>query len=407
MLNTSELKKDFPILSRQILGGRLVYLDNAATTQKPESVIQAEADFYRLHNANIHRGIHTLSVEATELYEAAREKVRAFINAKSLQEIIFVRNATEGLNLIAETYGRSHIGQGDSIVITEMEHHANLLPWQRLAKETGATLSIIPINDRGQLVENWPEWIKPETKMVTLPQMSNVLGTINPIDEIIEIAHQVGAIVIVDAAQSIPHMTVDVQDLDADFVVFSGHKMLGPTGIGVVYGRESILERLEPYQLGGEMIREVTFEAASWNDLPWKFEAGTPNIAGAIGLGAAIDYLQAIGMDNLRAHEMELTQFALNQLSELSGVEVYGPINIERRGGVISFNVKGIHAHDVASILDEDGVAIRSGFHCAQPLVERMGLASTARASFYLYNDHSDVDALISGIERVRSVFKL
>jgi cysteine desulfurase/selenocysteine lyase len=406
MINISQIREDFPILGRQIQGKRLVYLDNAATTQKPWQVLEAMDVYYCHHNANIHRGIHTLAEEATKMYEDAREKIRAFINAGSLEEVVFVRNATEALNLLAQTWGMANIHEGDVIVLTEMEHHANLLPWQRVASIKRATLKFIPVTLDGLLqLDRLEGLITERTKLVTLPHVSNVLGTINPIKLIVERAHQVGAAVVVDAAQSVPHMPVDVQDLGADFVVFSGHKMLGPTGIGVLYGNKEKLEQMEPFLVGGEMIREVSYEAATWHDLPWKFEAGTPNIAGAIGLGVAVEYLSAIGLKHIREHEELMVAKAMEALDDLEGVTVYGPVNPEIRGGVVTFNLDGIHAHDVASILDREGVAIRSGHHCAQPLIKRMGLTAAARASFYLYNDIDDIDALVRCIRRVREVF--
>jgi cysteine desulfurase/selenocysteine lyase len=404
MLHVTKIKKDFPILDRLAHGKRLVYLDNAATTQKPRQVLVALDDYYTRHNANIHRGIHVLAEEATALYEASREKVRQFIHADSVEEIVFVRNATEALNLLAMTWGMQNIKAGDEILLTEMEHHANLLPWQRLAAQKQAILKFVPITPEGVL-EDFANYLTNKTKLVSFPHVSNVLGTINPVQEIITKAHLVGAMVIVDAAQSVPHMPVDVGLLDADFLVFSGHKMLGPTGIGVLYGKRALLEKMEPFLVGGEMIREVTYQSATWHDLPWKFEAGTPNIAGAIGLGIAIDYLEALGMDEIRLHEEQLTQYTLQEMSRIDGLTIYGPTSAALRGGVVSFTLTGIHAHDIASILDSAGVAIRSGHHCAQPLIHRLGLSAAARASFYLYNDEADVDVLVLAIEEVKRTF--
>jgi cysteine desulfurase / selenocysteine lyase len=407
MIDVHDIKPDFPILSRMINGQTLVYLDNAATTQKPKQVMAAEAAYYQSHNANIHRGIYTLAEEATAMYEASREKVRSFMHAKSVEEIIFVRNATEALNLISLSWGMANIRPGDEIVLTEMEHHANLLPWQRVARANKATLKFIPVDSQGQLqLEKLSTIITDKTKLVALAHVSNVLGTVNDLAVVIKRAHEVGAVVVVDAAQSVPHMAVDVQQLDADFVVFSGHKMLGPTGIGVLYGKADLLQRMEPFLVGGEMIREVSYESATWHDLPWKFEAGTPNIAGAIGLAAAIDYLNTIGMDEIYTHAQQLAQQAMQRLQTIGGVELYGPNDPSIRSGVVSFNLPGIHAHDVASILDESGVAVRAGHHCAQPLIKKMGLSAAVRASFYIYNDEADVDALAHGLIKARQVFR-
>lgn len=407
MINSVKLKKDFPILQRKVNGKKLVYLDNAATTQKPLAVIEAEANYYRKTNANIHRGIHALAEEATGQYEAARETVRAFIGAQYVDEIVFTRNATEAINLVSLSWGMANIKPGDEILLTEMEHHANLLPWQRVAKACRARLRFIPVNKSGELdLSELSSLLTSKTKLVGLPQVSNVLGTINPVKQIVDTAHRVGAVVLVDAAQSVPHMPVDVVDLGADFVVFSGHKMLGPTGIGVLYGRRELLEQMEPFLLGGEMIREVSFESATWHDLPWKFEAGTPNIAGAIGLAEAIRYLEKAGMTAIEQHNRQLVERGLEVLQQIEGVSILGP-EPGQRSGIVTFNLAGVHAHDLATLLDEDGVAIRSGHHCAQPLLKKLGIPAAARASFYFYNNSSDIDALAAGIRRAKKVFSV
>jgi cysteine desulfurase/selenocysteine lyase len=399
------IKADFPILGRTVHGKRLVYLDNAATTQKPESVILAIENYYRNYNANVHRGIHTLAEEATAALEGSRQKVAEFIGAQS-QEIVFTRNGTEAINLVAYSWGRKNLKRGDRIVLTQMEHHANLVPWIALSEEIGAELSYIPIADDGYLVlDELKEVISSATRLVAITQMSNVLGTINPLEEVVEIAHQRGALVLVDAAQSIPHLPVNVKELDADFAAFSAHKMLGPTGIGILYGKEHILQEMDPFIYGGNMINEVRYDSASWNELPWKFEAGTPNIAGAIGFSPALDYLAKLGMDAVRQHEMELTSYALERLNSLGSVQVFGPTTIEDRGSVVSFIDKNIHPHDMATILDSNGVAIRAGHHCAQPLMRRLGVVATARASFYIYNTRDDVDALVDAIKAARRYF--
>jgi cysteine desulfurase/selenocysteine lyase len=393
------IKADFPILGRKIHGKRLVYLDNAATTQKPLTVLKALDEYYRNYNANVHRGLHTLAGEATALLEASRARVAEFIGGVKPQEIIFTRNCTEAINLVAYSWGRYNLKSGDRIVISQMEHHANLVPWLALSKATGAELKYIPITDEGFLdLSQLDSIISSNTKLVAITQMSNVLGTINPIDIIIDAAHDRGALVLVDAAQSLPHMPVNVNTLDADFVAFSAHKMLGPTGIGILYGKEAILEKMEPFIYGGEMIREVHFDSASWNDLPWKFEGGTPNIADAIAFSAALDYLDALGMDSVRRHEMELISYALGRLSEIESIRVFGPINAIDRGAAISFVYGDNHPHDVATFLDTYGIAIRAGHHCAQPLMQRLGVSSTARASFYIYNTKTDIDMLTEAL---------
>jgi len=398
--------QDFPILNRRIGSRRLVYLDNAATTQKPQSVITALEDYYSNTNANVHRGLHTLAEEATAAFEETRKKIADFIGGVKTEEVIYTRNATEAINLIAYSWGRRNIKKGDRIVLTEMEHHANLVPWIALARQTGAELEYIPIDDNGVLdLADLDKIISANTKIVAVTQMSNVLGTINPVDEIARMAHDKGSLVLMDGAQSVAHLPVDVTTLDADFLVFSAHKMLGPTGIGVLYGKESILNDMEPFLYGGEMINEVRYDHADWAELPWKFEAGTPNIAGAISFSPALDYLSSIGMDRIRRHEMELTSYALNRLSELDHIKVFGPRNIEHRGGAISFIDNMIHPHDLATFLDSHGIAIRAGHHCAQPLMKRLGVLATARASSYIYNTKDDMDKLIDALIAARRYF--
>ena len=395
-------KSDFPILSRQINGKPLVYLDNAASSQKPQAVIDAISDFYTNHNANVHRGIHTLSEEATNMYEEARAKVAKFINARHPEEIVFTRGTTESINLVANTWGVENIKSGDEIAITQLEHHGNMIPWQVLVEKTGATLKVLEIDESGFLKEGYKTQISSKTKLLAISEASNVLGTIQNIKEITKEVHKVGGLVLVDGAQAVPHMKVDVQSLNCDFYAFSGHKMLGPTGIGVLYVKKEILENMKPYQVGGGMIREVSYEKATYDDIPGRFEAGTPNIADAIGLGSAIDYLTKIGMENVRKHGIELLTYAFDKLSLNPKIEIYGPKRgeIEGRTGVISFNVQGVHPHDLASVLDAEGVAIRSGHHCAMPLHKKLGLPATARASFYLYNTKEDIDALVLGITK-------
>lgn len=404
--DASSVKRDFPILEREINGRKLVYLDNAATSQKPLCVIDALDRYYRSHNANVHRGLHTLSEESTAAYEATRFKVAGFIGAAKPEEVIYTHGTTESINLVAYSWGRKNIRKGDRIVLTHMEHHANLVPWIALAKSLGAELEYIPIDSEGNLVlDRIGEIITPNTALVSLTHMSNVLGTINPVKKIIEIAHDRNALSLVDAAQSLPHMPLDVVDLDADFLAFSAHKMLGPTGFGILYGKESILDDMDPFILGGDMINEVRYDHADWAELPNKFEGGTPHIAGSIGFAPAIDYLNNLGMENVRAHEMELTQYALDRLSELRSIRVFGPRDVDRRGGAISFSDSDIHPHDLAQILDTNGVAVRAGHHCAQPLHNLLGVGSTARASFYIYNTPDDVDRLIDAIHEARRYF--
>lgn len=406
-LDVGRVRADFPILRRTVHGKPLVYLDSAATSQKPQAVIEAVSDYFARYNANVHRAIYELGEEATRAYEAAREKVAEFIHARSPNEVVFTKSTTESINAIAYGWGlKGPMKPGDGIVSTVMEHHSNHIPWFFLQDHKGAKLRWVDIDERGELrMEQYKEVLSPRTRVVTVTMCSNVLGTINPVKEICKMAHEVGAIAVVDAAQSVPHMPVDVQAIGCDFLAFSGHKMLGPTGIGVLYGTAERLEAMEPFLGGGEMIREVHLGSAKWNDVPYKFEGGTPNMAGAIGLGAAVDYLSRLGMDRVRAHEVELTEYALERLGELQGITMYGPRDLRRRGGVVSFTMADIHPHDLASILDVEGVAIRSGHHCAQPLMERLDVAATARASFYVYNEPGDVDRLVAGLRKAQEVF--
>ena len=407
-LEVEQVRKDFPILKRKVHGRRLVYLDNAATSQKPRSVIRSIVDFYGKHNANPHRGVHQLSIEATEAYDLGRNKVASFINARAFEEIIFTRGATEAINLVRYAWGSHHVKKGDLIVLTIMEHHSNMVPWQLLAKEVGARIEYVGLDPNGRLrYDEFETLMDQSPALVAFTQCSNVLGTINDAKRLCEEARRAGATTVVDAAQSVPHMQVDVQKMGCDFLAFSGHKMLGPTGIGVLYGRKAMLEQMEPFQSGGDMIKEVHISGARWNDLPYKFEAGTQNVEGAVGLGAAIDYLNSLGMERVRSHEQELTAYALEQMGSVPGITVYGPKDPSERGGVVSFNLGDIHPHDLASILDEEGVAIRSGQHCAQPLMESLGLSATTRASFYVYNSHDDVDALMSALSKARRIFCL
>ncbi|MBN8253079.1 cysteine desulfurase [Priestia flexa] len=402
-MNVSDIRKQFPILDQEVNGHPLVYLDSAATSQKPIQVIEALNKYYREYNSNVHRGVHTLGTMATDGYEGAREKVRKFINAKSTEEIIFTRGTTTALNIVAASYGRANLQPGDEIVITYMEHHSNIIPWQQVAKATGATLKYIDLTENHALsLETVKETITPDTKIVSVMHVSNVLGAINPVKEIAKIAHQHGAIMVVDGAQSTPHMKVDVQDLDCDFFAFSGHKMCGPTGIGVLYGKKELLEKMEPVEFGGEMIDFVNLYDSTWKELPWKFEGGTPIIAGAIGLGAAIDFLEEVGLDNILAHEHKLANYALDRLSEVEGITIYGP---KERAGVVTFNLDDVHPHDVATVLDAEGVAVRAGHHCAQPLMKYLNVSSTARASFYLYNTEEEIDQLVSSLIKTKEYF--
>ena len=405
-VNVARIREDFPILKRQVNDKPLIYFDNAATSQKPDQVIDAINRYYRYYNANIHRGIHKLAEEATLAHEEAREKVAKFINAKQTGEIVFTRNATEALNLVAYSWGKANVEKGDKIVLTIMEHHSNIVPWQLLAQEKGASVEFIKIDGNGELPrDEVQELINDKTKIVCVTHASNVLGTINPVKDIGRLAHRFGALFLLDAAQSVPHIPVNVDDIDCDFAAFSGHKMLGPTGIGVLYGKAEQLEGMPPFLTGGEMIREVHTKSASWKDLPYKFEAGTPNISGAIALGVAIDYLQNVGMKNVADHEKEITRYALDRMKEVDGLDIYGPLDVAHRVGVISFNLGDIHAHDLASILDEDGIAIRSGHQCAQPLMEFLGIPATSRASFYIYNTKDEVDLFIEALDRARKIF--
>ncbi|MFZ0793009.1 MAG: cysteine desulfurase, partial [Candidatus Korobacteraceae bacterium] len=387
-----------------VYGHQLVYLDNAATSQKPRAVIDAISHYYERGNANIHRGVHFLSEHATEEHEAARRIVQRFLNAADKREVIFVRSATEGINLVAQTYGRKHVGTGDEILITAMEHHSNIVPWQMLCEEKDAKLRVLPINDRGELLmDELPKLLGPRTKLLAVTHVSNALGTITPLRKIVEIAHSHGVPVVVDGAQAVPHLKVDVQELDCDFYVFSGHKVYGPTGIGVLYGKRGLLEAMPPYQGGGDMIRSVTFEKTLYNDLPYKFEAGTPNIGGAIGLGAAIDYIHHLGIENIAAHEHDLLVYATEALSAIPDVRLIG--TAAEKAAVISFIIEGIHPHDIGTILDREGIAIRTGHHCAQPVMQRFRIPATARASFAMYNTRAEVDALVGGIQKVKEVF--
>jgi len=407
-IDVDRLKLDFPILSRTSHGKRLVYLDSAASSQKPGAVIDALSNFYRTSNANIHRGVYELSELATAAYDEARDKVANFINARSSRECIFVRNTTEALNLVASSWGRANLNEGDEVVLSILEHHSNIVPWQLIARERGARLRFIDIDDDGRLrLEQLDEYLQSgKVKLVSVTHVSNALGTINPIAEIGAKAHAAGALLLVDAAQSVPHMPVDVQALGADFLAFSGHKMLGPMGSGVLYGRRELLEEMPPYMSGGDMIRTVELEQSTWADLPQKFEAGTASVADAVGLGAAIDYLTSISMAQTRQHEKEIVRYALATLREVPDVTLYGPEG-DDRAGVVSFGVGDVHPHDIASILDSEGIAVRAGHHCAQPLMTRLGLTATTRASLYLYNDEADVDQLVDGIMTVRRVFGL
>jgi cysteine desulfurase/selenocysteine lyase len=405
-LDLARIRADFPILGRRVYGKPLVYLDNAATSQKPRQVIDALVRYYEHSNANIHRAVHCLGEEATTAYEGAREKVAKFINAPSTESVIFTRNTTEAINLVSYTWARQNIHEGDEILLTQMEHHSNLIPWQRVAAETGATLRYVQLNDDQTLaLDGLENLFDTRTKMMAMAHVSNSMGTINPVEKIGAAARRHGVMFLVDGAQGAPHLPVDVQAIGCDFYAFSGHKMLGPTGVGVLYGRRELLEEMEPFPGGGEMIKKVTYEGATWNDLPWKFEAGTPSIADAIALGAAIDYLSDVGMDNVRQHEIEITEYALKRLSELDDMVIYGPRDMARRGGVISFNYGSLHPHDVGTILDRHGVAIRAGHHCTQPLMRTLGVSGTARASFYLYNTLEEVDVLVDALNVAREFF--
>lgn len=402
-MDVKSIREAFPILNQEVNGHPLVYLDSAATSQKPVQVIDAVSNYYREINSNVHRGVHTLGTKATDAYEGAREKVRKFINASSMEEIIFTRGTTTAINTVAASYGRANLKAGDEIVISYMEHHSNIIPWQQVAKVTGATLKYIPLEEDGSIsIEQAKATINSNTKIVAIMYVSNVLGSINPVKEIAAIAHQNGAVMLVDGAQSTPHMKVDVQDLDCDFYALSGHKMCAPTGIGALYGKKHLLENMEPIEFGGEMIDFVDLQDSTWKELPWKFEGGTPIIAGAVGLGAAIDFLSDIGMENIEKHEHEIVDYALEQLSSVEGITIYGP---KHRAGLVTFNIDDVHPHDLATVLDVEGIAIRAGHHCAQPLMRWLKVSATARASFYLYNTKEDVDAFVKGLVKTKEYF--
>ncbi|MGC2417744.1 MAG: cysteine desulfurase [Candidatus Acidiferrales bacterium] len=404
VFDVERVRADFPILAQKVHGKPLVYLDNAATSQKPRAVIDAISGYYEGTNANIHRAVHHLSEQATEEYEAARATVQKFINAASPTEIIFVRGTTEGINLVAQTYGRAQIHAGDEVIVTDMEHHSDIVPWQLLCEDRGAKLRVVPINDRGELIlEEYAKLLGPKTKLVCVTHVSNALGTINPVRKIVDMAHSHGISVLVDGAQAVPHLKVDVQALDCDFYSFSGHKVYGPTGIGVLYGKKALLEAMPPYQGGGDMILSVTFEKTTYNRLPYKFEAGTPDIAGVIGLGAALEYVGGLGIENIGAYEHELLNYATAAVSSIPGLKIIG--TAREKAGVLSFTLENIHPHDIGTILDREGIAIRTGHHCSQPVMKRFGVDSTARASFAMYNTKQEVDALVRGIEKVKEVF--
>jgi cysteine desulfurase/selenocysteine lyase len=403
--DVERIRRDFPILSRRVHGKPLVYLDNAATTHKPSAVIETTKSFYEHSYANIHRGVHTLSVEASDAYEMAREKARAFINAAESREIVFVRGTTEGINLVAQTYGRSKVGRGDEVVISALEHHSNIVPWQILCEEKGAKLRVAPIDERGQIrLEELEKLLSEKTRILAVAHISNALGTANPVGRIVEMAHARGVPVLVDGAQAVPRIPVDVRKLDVDFYAFSGHKMYAPTGVGVLYAKAKLLEEMPPYQGGGDMISSVTFEKTTYNILPYKFEAGTPNIAGGIGLAAAMDYLSSIGMDAVEAHEDDLLSYATERLSAIPGLTIVG--TAENKAAVLSFTLEGVHPHDVGTVLDREGIAVRTGHHCAQPVMDFFRIPATTRASFGLYNTRGEVDALARGIEKVLEMFR-
>ncbi|MCM3217126.1 cysteine desulfurase [Niallia taxi] len=405
-MNIKDVRPYFPILNQEVNGHPLVYLDSAATSQKPVQVIEALEKYYREYNSNVHRGVHTLGTRATDGYEGAREKVKNFINANSTEEIIFTRGTTTALNTVAQSYAMANLKEGDEIVISPMEHHSNIIPWQQVAKRTGAVLKYLPLQADGTIsLADVEETITDSTKLVSVTYVSNVLGVINPVKEIGAIAHKAGAVLVVDAAQAAPHLKVDVQDIDCDFLGFSGHKMCGPTGIGVLYGKKQLLENMEPIEFGGEMIDFVGLYESTWKELPWRFEAGTPIIAGAIGLGAAIDFLEEIGLDTITEHEHKLAAYAMEKMSTVDGLTIYGPKSAENRAGVITFNIEDVHPHDVATVLDAEGIAVRAGHHCAQPLMKWLNVSATARASFYLYNSEDDVDKFVDGIVKTKEYF--
>ncbi|MBC1464592.1 cysteine desulfurase [Listeria welshimeri] len=408
MIDIQKIRADFPILDQEINEKPLAYLDNAATSQKPKQVIEALTHYYEFDNANVHRGVHTLAARATDAYESARVKVAKFIHAREVAEIIFTRGTTSAINLVVDSYAEANIEAGDEIVISYLEHHSNLIPWQQLAKRKDAVLKYIELEEDGTIsVEQAQKTISEKTKIVALAHVSNVLGTITPIKEIAAIAHKFGAVILVDGAQAVPHMEVNVVDLDADFYAFSGHKMMAPTGIGALYGKRELLDAMEPTEFGGEMIDFVELYDSTWKELPWKFEAGTPIIGGAIALGAAIDYLAEVGLANIHAHEQELVGYAIEEMSKIDGITIYGPKDASKRCGLVTFNLEGAHPHDIATILDEDGIAIRAGHHCAQPLMKWLDVSSTARASFYIYNTKEEIDALIDGLKLTKEYFGL
>ncbi len=406
VLNVEAVRSDFPIFRRTVRGKRLIYLDSAATSQKPQCVIDAEREFYERYNANVHRGAYLIAEEATAAYESAREKVAKFINAPNRDCIVFTRGTTEAINLVAYSWGLANLREGDEILLTEMEHHSNIVPWQLIAERTGAKIKVVPITDDGLLdMDAFERLLTERVKIVAVTHVSNVLGTINPVHEICRKAHEVGAMVLVDGAQAAPHLPVDVQAIGCDFYALSGHKMCGPTGVGALYGRKELLEAMPPFLGGGEMIRTVTFERTTFNDVPYKFEAGTPPIAQAVGLGVAVDYLTKIGIERIRAHEVELVTYALERLREIDDITIYGAAPPEQRGGVIAFNIGNIHPHDLATFLDAHGICIRAGHHCAQPLMRRLNVAATARASFYLYNTPDEIDALVEALQQAVRFF--
>ncbi len=405
-MDIEQIRKDFPILSRMVRDKQLVYLDNAATTQKPSVVIDAISDLYKHYNANVHRGVYLLAEESTQAYEDSREAVRRFINANSVKEIVFTRNATEALNIISYTWAEANINAGDEIIVSIMEHHSNYVPWFRLAHRKGAVIKIVPSKMDGMLdMDAFKSMLSDKTKLVGIVHMSNVFGTINPVKEITSLAHKHGATVVVDGAQSAPHMKIDVKDIDCDFFAISGHKMLGPTGIGALYAKESYLESMEPFLSGGEMILRVTLDSVVYNELPWKFEAGTPNYEGAIGLKAAIEYLEAIGMDTIESYERELTAYAIEKMKTVQDIFIYGPLDSAKKGGIMAFNIKGVHSHDIGTILDNEGIAIRAGHHCAQPLMIDCGVSAMARASFYFYNTKQEIDLLVTALKKTKEIF--
>ncbi len=407
MFDANKVREDFPVLKREVRGKPLVYLDSAATSQKPVQVIRALTDYYENYNSNIHRGIHTLSEEATAAYEDARKKAADFIGASSTEEVIFTRNTTESINLVMYAWGRKYLKEGDEILLTLMEHHSDIVPWIILSREKKIKIKYIPVTEDGHLdLSALSMLITHRTKLVCVTHMSNVFGTINPVREIVDAAHRVGALCLVDGAQSVPHLAVNMKDMGCDFFAFSAHKMLGPTGVGVLYGRRDLLAVMEPFQGGGDMISQVFLHEARWNELPWRFEAGTPNIADVIAFGAALDYLTGLGMDAVRAHEKNLTSYALDKLKQIKDILIYGPDDARKRGGVISFNLADVHPHDVGTLMDEEGVAIRAGHHCCQPLMQHLGVTGPARASFYVYNTAEEVDALCRAIVKVQEVFK-